>query len=134
MSRVNSPRKGIKGELEARNLWREFYLDCERTFGQSRYGGEEAPDIGCPEMNKHWYVEVKRYNKVYSAIVEKWIAKAIKEHRIYCTREGVAPQLVLMIREDNNDWHLKNITHSIGAGWLLWQQFKDQYLSKESEG
>lgn len=127
MSKVNSRAKGIRGELEAAKLWRRWFPDCQRTFGQSRRGGEEAPDIGSPEMNKHFYVEVKRYKKAPWSLVRKWWDKCVADCEGFtgCSVSVSECSPVLMYRADGEkQWQVIDMRPI--ATNLPWPDFVDE--------
>jgi hypothetical protein len=106
--RVNSKAKGIRGELEAAKLWRRWFPDARRSFGQARNGYEQPDIIGGPE--KHFYVEVKRARIITDGMIEKWWEKVIDDERRYreMNNLGETPLVVvLMFREDDEDWLIK---------------------------
>ena len=123
MAKVNSRAKGIRGELEAAKLWKEFYPDCERLFGQARYGGSEAPDIGSPLMNKYWYVEVKRYKSIRQPTIDNWKDKLRDDFHKYILTQPEQDRWaiisVLMYRGDRAEWRV-----IIDGRCMTWQQFK----------
>ncbi len=126
MSKVNSRAKGIRGELEAAKLFRRWFPDCQRTFGQSRKGGEEAPDIGSPEMNKHFYVEVKRYKKITEAMVIKWWDKCVRDSGEF-EAKNLLPihslDPVLMYRADGvGEWGVTTVLGNAHS----WGDFADE--------
>ena len=98
--------KGKRGELEARDLWRRWFPDCQRIYGQSRKGSD-APDIGCAEMNLHYYVEVKRYKKITDGMIRRLYEKADSDHCAQFVEHPESdPMLVLMFRQDNEPWYV----------------------------
>ncbi len=102
--------KGKRGELEAAKLWRRWFPDCKRRFGQARYGGSEAPDIGSTEMNKHYYVEVKRYKKITDGMVKRLYRATLVDWCLWADQnidDNVPhPLPFLMFREDNSAWNV----------------------------
>jgi hypothetical protein len=60
-SRINSKQKGKRGELEFRDVLRSFGYSARR--GQQFRGGEDSPDINCPELPFHFECKlVQRLN------------------------------------------------------------------------
>ena len=100
-----SRTKGADGEREARDLWRRWFPDCKRTIGQARRGSE-APDIGCAEMNKRYYVEVKRYKKITDGLLKRLTAKMIVDWGAWYGNGGRGGQPILMFRQDNEPWYV----------------------------
>lgn len=56
---VNSRRKGVGGELEARDLLRSFGVECHR--GRQYSGSSDSPDIRILPPHDWLHLEVKRY-------------------------------------------------------------------------
>lgn len=67
---MDSQAKGKRGEREAAHLWRRWYPDACRSFGQSRVGYEQPDLIGGPEVD--FYIEVKLRAKRTPAIEARW--------------------------------------------------------------
>lgn len=102
---TNSRAKGIRGENEAAKLWRRWFPDAKRSFGQAREGFEQ-PDI----LNTgQFFVEVKRYaNEPTNGEFCKWWDKAIadwgKYEKLNSKRKCSDP--VLMWRSDGGEWQI----------------------------
>ncbi len=99
---VNSRRKGIKGELEACKLFKPYFPDVRRSFGQARKGYEQPDLIG--GIEKYFYVEVKRTkNRVSDNQIYKWSRKAIEDaKKFYNDKE--THQIILVFRADRDEW------------------------------
>jgi len=68
-----SRRKGAAFEVAVANACTEaFGVDCKRSYGQSRHGGD-APDVAIPNL----WVELKHYAKPYD--IELALDQAIKD-------------------------------------------------------
>lgn len=104
---TNSRRKGISGELEACKLFKPYFPDVRRSFGQSRSGYEQPDIIGGVE--KYFYVEVKRVGKKYSGKdICKWADKLESDYLKYKELTGnESKYLVLMSREDRWHWEIR---------------------------
>ena len=98
-----SRNKGKRGELEARDLWRRWFPGCQRIYGQSRKGSD-APDIGCPEMNRRYYVEVKRYAKITNGMVVRFFEKADADRDVFDVARTSA--VVLTFKADGEPWYV----------------------------
>ena len=103
MSGAHSRTKGAKGEREAAKLWLPYYPHCKRQFPRQQQG-VKWPDIGCNEMNKVWFVEVKRYKKVTHGQIQRWLKKLKVDHREFCKLEQVSPHQMLMFKADREEW------------------------------
>jgi len=102
---TNSRRKGIVGELEATEMWRRWFHECRRSFGQAR-NGYELPDL-IGGIEKDFYVEVKRAKKFYPKQLRDMWDKLIKDHVKYLKLNGDATDQyeIMMFREDGNtEW------------------------------
>ena len=107
---VNSRRKGINGELEAAKLWRRWFPDCRRSFGQARDGYEQPDLIG--GMEKDFYVEVKRTKKFRESMIcgtgrcLGWWAKMVGDWLEWQKENDPQDESepVLMWREDGGAW------------------------------
>lgn len=55
--KTNSGRKGIVGEREVARMFRRWFPECKRSFGQSRKG-HEVPDL-VGGIESEFFVEVK---------------------------------------------------------------------------
>jgi hypothetical protein len=99
--RVNSRAKGIRGELEAVKLWRRWFPDARRSFGQARNGYEQPDIIGGPEQD--FYIEVKLCGAPpTNGTIEKWWEKERRDQCAYQKLVGgdKADNLALMWRYD----------------------------------
>jgi len=101
-----SRHKGAVGELEAAKLWQRWFPDCKRILGQARMGGSEAPDIGSAEMNKDYYVEVKRYKRITDGMVGRFFDKMFDDWWQWSLNANIEawPMPVLVFRGDNEKW------------------------------
>lgn len=75
---TNSRTKGAGGEREARDLFRRWFPECERSLGQARKK-YSLPDLIGSGLEEVFYVEVKRYKKFYPSTIEKLTKKMIKD-------------------------------------------------------
>lgn len=127
---TNSRQKGAAGEREAAKLWQKYYPHCKRQF-PCQQQGVQMPDIGCPEMNKLFYVEVKRYKKINAGQICKWFDKVDKDFVEYrrVFKDG-SPKKVIMIREDNDQWL---ILAAPRGGWLPYDTWADFCAMLENE-
>lgn len=91
---VNSRAKGVRGELEARNLLRDHGFFAER--GQQHSGGNDSPDV------KHdmegFHIEVKRVEalNIYNAVEQAERDRRPTEDAIVLHRKDRKPWLVTM--------------------------------------
>ena len=86
---VNSRSKGIRGELEVRDLFRAGGYKAQR--GQQYAGGSDSPDV---RHNIPWlHVEVK-YTQ--SSGIWNWLAQAVRDAK------GKLP--VVFHRRNSKDW------------------------------
>ena len=122
VKRVNSRRKGIRGELEARDLWREFYPDCQRSFGQARRGYEQ-PDLIGGEIEKKWYIEVKlKSQKVTLGLLQKWWSKLMNDR---AANNGWTKSPLLMYRQNRNEWRIVRCPHIGEFVDEAWEEFRN---------
>lgn len=123
-----SRTKGAQGERDAAELWLPFYPHCKRQFPRQQQG-VKWPDIGCNDMNKVWFVEVKRYHKITDGKIRGWLKKLRVEVDEFCRLEQVSPSPVLMYRADRQPWFV------IGLGEnpvpIIWENF--EMLVKERQ-
>ena len=98
---VNSRRKGIDGELEACRLWRPYFSEVRRSFGQSRQGYEQ-PDLMGGMIERSFFIEVKRIKAPPAETqIDKWELKLLADSNKYVSLGGEKPDyLVLMWRAD----------------------------------
>jgi len=111
MGGAHSRTKGAQGEREAAELWLPYYPHCKRQFPRQQQG-VDWPDIGCYEMNKVWFVEVKRYAKIAPWQIDKWLKKLQKEVNEFRKLEQVSPAAVLMFRVDRRPWFVVGLGHN----------------------
>ena len=104
---TDSRRKGVNGELEACKLFRPYFPDVRRSFGQSRYGYEMPDLIG--GIEECFYVEVKRVGKKYGGKdICRWADKLESDYLKYKKLTGKESKyLVLMSREDRWHWEIR---------------------------
>lgn len=102
--RVNSGRKGKRGENEAAKLWRRWFPNCRRSFGQARIGYELPDLIG--DIEKTFYVEVKRWKTATPGTIkrawEKLLADWVDWQKLTDPGDGTEP--VLMWRVNGRRW------------------------------
>ena len=98
---VNSRRKGISGELEACKLWRPYFPEVRRSFGQSRQGYEQ-PDLIGGMIERSFFIEVKRVKAPPTeAQINKWELKLLADANKYMSLGGEKSEyLFLMWRAD----------------------------------
>ncbi len=98
---VNSRRKGINGELEACKLFRPYFPEVRRSFGQSRKGYEQ-PDLIGGMIERSFFIEVKRVKGAPSeGQIEKWELKLLADSNKYMFLGGEKSEyLFLMWRAD----------------------------------
>lgn len=68
MSKINSRSKGIRGELEVCKLFCRWFPDTHRNGEKQRAKNIHCPDLG-GEIEKYFYVEVKRYKKLRNKLL-----------------------------------------------------------------
>ncbi len=104
---VNSRRKGAEGEREAAKLWRRWFPDCKRSFGQARKGYEQPDLIG--GIEEHFYVEVKRTKKKPTDHrLNAWWEKLTEDRQRYLPAKYSRPYRLLMWRWDGQMmWRVK---------------------------
>jgi len=75
---TDNRRKGKDGENEAARLWRRWFPNARRSFGQARRGYEQPDILHC----KPFYIEVKRcateptknkLKKWWNKLIEDWV-------------------------------------------------------------
>lgn len=128
--RVNSRRKGIVGELEARDLWREFYPGCQRSFGQARKGYEQ-PDLIGGGIEKKWYIEVKRPKlRPTERQAEDWLRKLTDDCEKF--QQGRLLNMALMYRPDGiKNWVIiYQAAESVMYGPWAWSDFRKEILCR----
>ncbi len=98
---TDSRRKGIDGELEACKLWRPYFPEVRRSFGQSRQGYEQ-PDLIGGMIERSFFIEVKRTKKPPSeGQIYKWELKLLADSNRYMSLGGEKSEyLFLMWRTD----------------------------------
>ena len=102
----NSRAKGIDGELRFRDMFRCWYSECERSYGQARKKYSQ-PDLIGGGIEKDWYVECKHVSKIYSSKLTGWLNKLETDWMMYSNSGcGEIPLLIYKIR--NQRW--KNST------------------------
>lgn len=121
MTKTNSRRKGITGEKEVARMFRRWFPECKRSFGQSRKGHEQPDLIG--GIESEFFVEVKFWAKERGTpknLSNAW-AKLIEDMGKYSTP---------IINDD--DWPIEPIMVyrltgcKPNMGWrvvVLWQQY-----------
>ena len=104
---TNSRLKGKVGENEACKLWQQWFPHCKRMFPRQQQG-VPFPDIGCPDMNEDFYVEVKRRKKISDAQISRFWAKTETDWYKYVEEFDPAndPEPILLFREDYKDWQI----------------------------
>ena len=123
-----SRTKGADGEREARDLWRRWFPDCKRIIGQARRGSE-SPDIGCADMNKLYYVEVKRYKKITDGLIRRLFFKMECDHAAWCDANEWEdePTPVLLFRQDNEPWY-------VAVDWEYYPELQTEYTIMRDGG
>lgn len=121
MGKINSRNKGKVGENEACKLFHRWWPDCKRMFPRQQQG-VPFPDIGCPKMNKHFYVEVKRMEKISDGRLTAFFKKTISAwgeyvDEIYINTEN-CPMPIVVFREDNDLWYVASRSTPAG-GYVL---------------
>lgn len=102
---VASRRKGVVGEKEAARLWRTWFPHCKRMF-PCQQQGVKMPDIGCPDMNKTFYVEVKRRKKISDADAYRYWEKVQRDRWDYNQEFDAYSKPFMMFREDRKEWQV----------------------------
>ncbi len=104
---INSRRKGVNGELEACKLWRPYFPDVRRSFGQARQGYEQ-PDLIGGMIERSFFIEVKRTNRPPTkGEIEKWKAKQQGDYIKYRCRGGEETEyMFIMWRANNRAWQV----------------------------
>lgn len=127
---TNSRRKGINGELEACKLFRPYFPDVRRSFGQSRKGYEQ-PDLIGGGIEKEFYIEVKRTKKEPSSgQIDKWLAKLTDDCEQF--DGGILLNMVLVYRRNHNiNWKVfYQSKEDIAYRKLSWSQFSAILIAK----
>ena len=121
MSGRKSQDKGKRGEREVCKLLRRWFPDSKRSFGQSRLGGSECPDI-IGGVEDHFYVEVKRYKTLSSIQLRGFWEKAKQDRNAYS--ENL--QLVMIYREDREQWNVWFESNNRDfKSTMTWEKFSD---------
>lgn len=137
---VNSRSKGIRGELEACKLFRPYFPEVRRSFGQSRKGYEQ-PDLIGGGIEDRFFVEVKRVKKKYTGTdINRWADKLEADYRKYRDLTGKKSEyLVLMSRENRWHWELrvwqtKTVFEKITkvGETCDWERFVSFYITRRS--
>lgn len=117
--RINSQRKGARGEREAVERWKKLCPTAYREIStQARSGRAGAPDVkGVPG----WWIEVKRAKKFRKGQIETFWDQAHS-----CAKDGEL--VVVDYRED----------HSIPMVYtppthFTWDEFEKFYKSREDK-
>lgn len=100
-------QRGNETERAAAILWRRWFPDCHRSFGQARRGYEQ-PDIIGSGLEEQMYVEVKRVKRRPTTNdIAKWWERLIADHtahqKIFNDRTHVMP--LLMYKQDSTNQH-----------------------------
>ena len=120
MSGKKSREKGAAGEREAARLWQPWFPHCKRMFPRQQQG-VKFPDIGCPDMNKRFYVEVKRRKRISDATVYRLWGKLQKDYYDYTNEFDAFSRPLMLFREDGKDWQLATLSgHWSGFERRLW--------------
>ena len=129
---VNSRRKGINGELEACKLWRPYFPEVRRSFGQSRQGYEQ-PDLIGGMIERSFYIEVKRTKKPPTeGQIEKWRTKVIVDYAYYTSMGGEESKYILIMwradgRKDSpQKWQVLLLTENGLPSRMTWEDFETQ--------
>ena len=99
MAKINSRSKGIRGELEVCQLMRRWFPDTHRLGEIQRSKVNLCPDIG-GEIEKYFYVEVKRYKKITDGMLVKMFIKMLDDFR----QHHSSGQPIMIYRQDKNKW------------------------------
>lgn len=115
---AKSRRKGQKGELEVRDLFRPYHGELTRRGFQCRSGGEQCDVEGTP-----YWVEVKRLAKVTGGTV-----KAAWEQ---ARASGDGRPVVVCVRADRGQWEAAwndrgILVRAPLSDWLLWQTLRQE--------
>jgi Holliday junction resolvase len=96
---MNSRRKGVRGELEARDLLREHGFEARR--GQQFQGTPGSPDVVCEELGD-WRLEVKRTERLqlYEALEQAKRERREGQAPVVLHKKNGKPWVVVMYAED----------------------------------
>ena len=114
--------KGVRGELEVVKLFQRWFPDTHRNGEKQRNKDVYAPDIG-GEVEKHFYIEVKRYKKITEGMLRKFREKLIHDCHEY---NGWNTTMVLVAREDKEKWFVEYGPDEDSWQRLYWQDFQDE--------
>lgn len=95
---VNSRAKGIRGELEVRDLLRRYGFAAKR--GQQHAGGDDSPDV--KHNMEGFHIEVKRVQKLalYPAMEQAAADAALGETPIVFHKRNHKDWVVVIDAED----------------------------------
>ena len=125
--RINSYHKGKRGQIEARNLWREAgYADTESQTQDQARGGENPPPDLRGSLEKKWYVEVKlTAKKITQGLMQGWWGKLINDY-------GGFRKPILMYRRNRENWRILCCPTIGNHEDLTWEEFKTKYLGRST--
>jgi len=114
MSGKKSRDKGMAGEIEARDILRTAWPECERDLEQTR-GEDNGRDLINTEP---WVFQVKRHKKITQGIILDGLVEAM----IVALAEDKLPAVIY--RGDREDWritaHANDFLYFIGETHWLW--------------
>lgn len=144
-SKINSRNKGMRGELEVCKLFHRWFPDTHRNGEIQRSKVNNLPDIG-GEIEKYFYVEVKRYKKITAKQIFDFYKKMWEDYFKWLGVETLKEKVIfpiILIREDRKKWWVLveledagrlgledkcKMQFMVGMHWVErveWQDFQD---------
>lgn len=127
---VNSIRKGNKAQVEVAKMFSRWFPGCQSSSHAQRNHDSKLPDIIGGGIEEHFYVEVKRYKKIYPRMRHNWINKAVVEWRQYYLSDVPEKKLLIVSRMDRDVWRVYEYET---AKVITWEEFEakiDKHLKQ----
>lgn len=138
MSGKKSRDKGIRGEQEVARMFRRWFPDARRSYGQARKGYDQPDIIGGVE--KHFFVEVKRYKRLTVGQLRKHWDKTVEDRQLYIDSNDLGEydaHALMVYKEDRGVWTVYSVMDpmtTLNMPWSEWSiVMNGLYPIKENE-
>lgn len=120
---INSYDKGKRGQIQARNLWRQIkgFEDTQSQTQDQARRGAKPPDLTGSLQDK-FYVEVKfTAQKITQGLLQKWWSKLMDDRYLY---SGYTIQPILMYRRNREKWRILRCPCNGEFVYESWEEFR----------
>lgn len=125
---TNSIKKGNQGQRDVANMFKRWFPNAQSSSHAQRNAQSKLPDI-IGGVEEYFYVEVKRYKKIYPYMIGQWLDKIIDEWMEYYKTDSPDQLPLIVYRGDREEWLVYNAEYGETKNW---QEFSDE-LDKKFE-